>query len=230
MIDRQQHDDGRRRRRHAAEVGRLPLAACRRRCAALKRASRSAEASAKIITQIQPSAFQIAEAPVEDQESRRDAEVHEVGEAVEFGAEARRRLQQPRDAAVDAVETAPRTRWPPAPDRSGLRSPMRIEVRPAQRPSSVKKFGTSMRTGTCRWRNSDARRRRRVSVSSGWFIGSMAGLLRSIVHATCCGVANRPSAVARFALRLRRVKIGQNRLACNARCPTLTRAILPGGR
>ncbi len=72
--------------------------------ATLKRASRRAEASAKIITQIQPRLLRLAEPPVEDQERRRHAEVDEVGEAVELGAEARGRLQEARDAPVDAVE------------------------------------------------------------------------------------------------------------------------------
>ena len=40
---------------------------------------------------------------IEDQR-RRDAEIEEIGEAVELGAEARRALEHARDAPVDAVE------------------------------------------------------------------------------------------------------------------------------
>ena len=83
---------------------------------------------------------------------RRDAEVDEVGEAVELGAEPGLRLERARQPAVDAVEQG-------GDDDEGdgqlvARSiAMRIAVRPAHRLSSVKKFGTSMRTGIWLWRN-----------------------------------------------------------------------------
>ena len=49
-------------------------------------------------------ARQAAEAPDEHDDRRRHAEVDEVGEAVELGAEAGLRLERAREAAVDAVE------------------------------------------------------------------------------------------------------------------------------
>ena len=49
-------------------------------------------------------ALEIVERPVEHDDGRRHAEIDEIGEAIELGAEPRRGFQQPRDAAVDAVE------------------------------------------------------------------------------------------------------------------------------
>src|SRR5262249_8002410 len=48
--------------------------------------------------------FQLVQAPEVEDHRRRDAEIDEVGEAVELGAEPRRALEQPCDASVDAVE------------------------------------------------------------------------------------------------------------------------------
>ena len=49
-------------------------------------------------------AVQIVERPVEHDDGRRHAEIDEIGEAVELGAEPRRGLEQARHPAVDAVE------------------------------------------------------------------------------------------------------------------------------
>ena len=67
--------------------------------------------------------FQIVQAPEIKDQRRRDAEIDEIGKAVEFGAEARRSLQQPRQAAVDAVEDRGENDGRRAPARSGLRTP-----------------------------------------------------------------------------------------------------------
>src|SRR6185503_5781110 len=83
---------------------------------------------------------------------------------------------------------------------------MRMAVRPAHRLSSVKTFGTSMRTGILLWRNSSRRRRRRSSTSSLGSRGSMA----SSPFATCCRLLN-----AGLALRLLGSQIGQHRLAAD---------------
>ena len=65
---------------------------------------------AKTRTAIQPSALQILEhEPVED-ERRRHAEIDEIRQRVELGAEARGALEKPRDAPVDAVEDRGRRR------------------------------------------------------------------------------------------------------------------------
>ncbi len=48
--------------------------------------------------------FQLMQAPEIEDQRRGNAEIHEVGEAVELGAEARGSLQQPRQTAVDAIE------------------------------------------------------------------------------------------------------------------------------
>ena len=48
--------------------------------------------------------WQGAEAPDEDDDGRRNAEVDEVGEAVELGAELGLGLQRARQPAIDAVE------------------------------------------------------------------------------------------------------------------------------
>ena len=48
--------------------------------------------------------FQFLQAPEIEDQRRRHAEIDEVGEAVELGAEARGALEHARDAAVDAVE------------------------------------------------------------------------------------------------------------------------------
>ena len=50
------------------------------------------------------SRFQIVQAPEIKDEPRRHAEIDEIGEAIEFRAEPRCALQQPRQAAVDAVQ------------------------------------------------------------------------------------------------------------------------------
>ena len=103
MIDRQQHHDGRSRRRHADEVGRLPF-----RLLIVDRHVEAGEpqrGGEREDHHADPAeALQASEPPVEDEERRRDAEVDEIGEAVELGAKAGGRLQEARDAAVDAVE------------------------------------------------------------------------------------------------------------------------------
>src|SRR5208282_1966288 len=48
--------------------------------------------------------LQIVQAPEVEDQRRRDAEIDEVGQAVQLGAEARGSLQEPRQTAVDAVE------------------------------------------------------------------------------------------------------------------------------
>ena len=48
--------------------------------------------------------MQILERPVEHDDGGGDAEIDEVGQTVELGAEARGGLEHARDAAVDAVE------------------------------------------------------------------------------------------------------------------------------
>ena len=48
--------------------------------------------------------WQAAETPDEDENGRRNAEVDEIGEAVELGAELRLGAQRPRQPAVDTVE------------------------------------------------------------------------------------------------------------------------------
>ena len=50
--------------------------------------------------------FQSAKPPGEQHDRRRNAEVDEVGEAVEFGAKARLRLERPCQPPIDAVEQA----------------------------------------------------------------------------------------------------------------------------
>ena len=92
---------------------------------------------------------------VQDQTGR-DAEIDEVGEAVEFGAEFRLALDHARDTAIETVEHGgEHDRATASSIRPSVDS--RIAVRPAQIASSVMKFGTSMRTGIGR------NRRRRTS-------------------------------------------------------------------
>ena len=70
----------------------------------LKRASRSAAQIANTSAAIQPTDLQFVQAPEIEDQRRRHAEIDEVGQAVELGAEARGALEHARDAAVDAVE------------------------------------------------------------------------------------------------------------------------------
>ena len=71
----------------------------------LKRASRRPMASANTSADDPAEAArQAAEPPDEHDHGRRDAEVDEVGEAVELGAELGLRLERARQPAVDAVE------------------------------------------------------------------------------------------------------------------------------
>jgi hypothetical protein len=44
------------------------------------------------------------QAPEIEDEPRRDAEIDEIGKRIEFGAEARRALEDTRDAAVETVK------------------------------------------------------------------------------------------------------------------------------
>ena len=71
---------------------------------ALKRASRRPPLIANTIAAIQPPLFEFVQLPEIQDQSGRDAEIDEVGEAVEFGAEFRLALDHARDAAVDAIE------------------------------------------------------------------------------------------------------------------------------
>ena len=71
---------------------------------ALKRASRSPPLIAKTIAAIQPPLFKFMQLPEVQDQARRDAEIDEVREAVEFGPEFRLALDHARDAAVEAVE------------------------------------------------------------------------------------------------------------------------------
>ena len=150
--DRQQHHDGRGRRRHADEVVGLPF-----RLLLVERDVEAGEpqrGGQREDHHADPAeALQAAKAPVEDEERRRHAEVDEIGEAVELGAEAGGRLQQARDAAVDAVEQG---REHDGTERQLVAplDPHADRGEPGAQASSVKKFGTSMRTGTWRWRNS----------------------------------------------------------------------------
>ena len=106
---------------------------------------------------------QLVERPDIDQDRRGDAEIDEIGERIELGAEARRRLQEARDAPVDAVEGGGDGDQRDGQLEALLRCVMRIEVRPAQSASSVTRLGRTERTGTCgSWR-----RRLRPWPSSG---------------------------------------------------------------
>ena len=73
---------------------------------ALKRASRSAEHTAKRRQGAKPRPARVVQAPEIQHQRRGHAEGEEVGQTVELGAEARGALQQPRQAAVDAVDRA----------------------------------------------------------------------------------------------------------------------------
>ena len=70
----------------------------------LKRASRSAQAMANISAAIQPKLFSGVQVGEIEHERRRDAEIDEIGERIELGAEPRRALERARDPAVEAVE------------------------------------------------------------------------------------------------------------------------------
>ncbi len=70
----------------------------------LKRASRSAAANGEHHGGDPAGRFQIVQTPEIEDQRRRDAEIDEVGQAVELGAEARGSLEEPRQAAVDTVE------------------------------------------------------------------------------------------------------------------------------
>ena len=70
----------------------------------LKRASRSAAQIANTIAAIQPADLQIVQPPEIEDQRRRHAEIDEIREAVELGAEARGSLQKPRQPAVDGLE------------------------------------------------------------------------------------------------------------------------------
>ncbi len=71
----------------------------------LKRASRSPVASANTSATIQPKPRgKPPESPNEQDHRRRDAEIHEVGQAVELGAEPRLRFERARQASVNPIE------------------------------------------------------------------------------------------------------------------------------
>ena len=70
----------------------------------LKRASRRQTQIANTMAAIQPAGFQIVQAPEIEDQRRRDAEIDEVRETVEFGTEAGRSLEEARQTAVDAIE------------------------------------------------------------------------------------------------------------------------------
>ena len=70
----------------------------------LKRARRSAQAMAKSSAATQPRLLTHVQVGDEQHESRRDAEIDEIGERIELRPEARGALQRARDAAVEAVK------------------------------------------------------------------------------------------------------------------------------
>ena len=82
-----------------AHAGRFGSSIC-----TLKRASRSPAQIANTIAAIQPRLPSGLQAPVEQDQAGRDAEVDEIDKAVELGAEARGALDHARDAAVDRIE------------------------------------------------------------------------------------------------------------------------------
>ena len=82
-----------------AQAGRFGSSIC-----TLKRASRSAAQIANTIAAIQPRLPSALQSPEIKDQARRDAEIDEVREAVELGAEARRALDHARDAPVDRIE------------------------------------------------------------------------------------------------------------------------------
>src|SRR5262245_17601058 len=93
---------------------------------------------------------------------------------------------------------------------------MRMAVKPAHRLRSVKRLGTSMRTGTLFCRNSSRRRRRRSSFSSLGNSGSMR--------------STQPFALlpARLALRFLGAQVGHYRLAADGALADRDQGALPG--
>ena len=78
---------------------------------------------------------------------RSNAEIDEIGEAVELGSESGLRFQK-RGRARPSMPSRRAAKAMPASARSQRPSiDMRMEVSPAHSPSSVKKFGTNIRTG-----------------------------------------------------------------------------------
>ena len=70
----------------------------------MKRASRSAQQMARISAAIQPRRLQRIQRPHIDEHGGRHAEIDEVGERIEFGAEARCAFEQARKPAIDGIE------------------------------------------------------------------------------------------------------------------------------
>ena len=97
---------------------------------------------------------------------RRDAEVDEVGQRIEFGAEARSAFQRPRDSPVETVEHGcggDRAHRPF--DRPSIAK--RIAVKPRPSANSVIRLGIKSLSGTAR------RPRRRAVAASA--IGALGG-------------------------------------------------------
>ena len=113
--------------------------------------------------------FELVQAPEIEDQRRRDAEIDEVGEAVELGAEARRALEHARDAPVDAVEHRREHDRGQRPSRACPSTASRMAVRPAHSASSVMRLGTSVRTGIARKR---ARRSNRPAIEIEGRIGT----------------------------------------------------------
>ena len=94
-------------------------------------------------------ALDLVEAPEIEHDARRDAEIDEIGEQIELGAEARGALERPRDTAVEPVEHRrggdALTAHSIAPSKA-----KRIAVRPRHSASSVTRLGTNSLSGTAR--------------------------------------------------------------------------------
>ena len=103
-IDRQQHGDGAGRRRHADEEIAGPGRLVRIVDHHVEAGKPERGADGEHHRGDPARRFQIVQAPEIEDQRRRDAEIDEVGQAVELGAEARGAFEEPRQAAVDAVE------------------------------------------------------------------------------------------------------------------------------
>src|SRR5262245_36157956 len=103
-VDREQQENGTGRRRHPNKVVALP----RRKVGAVERHIEARKPQRRAHREYEhgdpAETVQVLKRPVEHDDRWRHAEIHEVGEAVELGAEARRNLEQTGDAPIDAVE------------------------------------------------------------------------------------------------------------------------------
>ena len=151
-IDRQQHDDGARRRRNAGEEICRPGRPVRIVDHHIEARKPQARADREHQRRDPADVVEVVQAPEIEDQRRRHAEIDEVGEAVELGAEPRRALEQARDAAVDAIEHRGEHDRRRAPSSSLPSNASRIAVSPAHSASSVIRFGSSVRTGIGRKR------------------------------------------------------------------------------